>query len=407
MADTTLNQINPQQPNLPEEDNIQDSASKYLAQALRASFVVLQIIMVTLVVIFLISGWRTVKADEEALKMRFGKIVGQGEKRSLAPGGHWVWPAPAEELIRVPVKNNISLSLDKFWFYESERDRLRRNAGEKVTPPDKLNPIIDGYCLTRSERGQISGVSESDYNIVHTKWQMIYQISSPELFFKNVFVDTAEIEAGKNYADVAAANVKPILEAMLSDSIIVTLVNYTIDDVLYNRIGRITDQIKQRLQKRLDEIECGIKVVSVQLEDPTPPLQVNDSFQALIKASQNREKSVSKAKAYEEKTLNEAEGQSAEKIAKARAYSKEVVESAKADKQYFEQLWPEYKKRPQLVIQSIYRDAIKEVLANISAKMFIQPTKGPKGREIRVLIPPDPAAKAEKKDDESQDDTQS
>ena len=82
-----------------------------------------------------------------------------------------------------------------------------------------------------------------------------------------------------------------------------------------------------------------------------------------------------------------------EKIANARAYRTKVVETAKANAEYLQKLLPEYRKRPELVIQEIYQDTIEYVLNNADEKIIIQPTEGTKSREIRVLLNRDPAIK--------------
>ena len=56
-------------------------------------------------------------------------------------------------------------------------------------------------------------------------------------------------------------------------------------------------------------------------------------------------------------------------------------------------LLPEYRQRPQLVIQQIYQDAIEYVLSSVDEKMIIQPTKGAKGKEIRIQLNRDPKLK--------------
>jgi len=63
-----------------------------------------------------------------------------------------------------------------------------------------------------------------------------------------------------------------------------------------------------------------------------------------------------------------------------------------------QEILPEYRKRPKLVIQKIYQDAIEYVLNNADEKMIIQPTEGTKGREIRILLNRDPAIKPESKE---------
>jgi regulator of protease activity HflC (stomatin/prohibitin superfamily) len=79
-------------------------------------------------------------------------------------------------------------------------------------------------------------------------------------------------------------------------------------------------------------------------------------------------------------------GAAQEKIAKARAYRTQVVESAKANAEYLHEILPEYRKRPELVIQEIYQAAIEQVLNNADEKFIIQPVEAGKGAEIRIQL---------------------
>lgn len=408
-----------------------DAAGKSLSEALRISFIILKVIMVVLVIIFLASGFRTVGSDEQAIVLSFGKIRGVGEERLLGPGLHWVFPYPIDEIVRIPVQKKVNLPINSFWYSQTTRDILGEGPRKRQSTRDTLNPETDGYCITRSEkqdqavRSTANAVTDSDgsdYNIVHCKWQLTYKIDDPERFFENIYVDFKGIEAGQNYADVISENITPLLKQMFADAVVTVIVNYTIDDVLFEQIARVTEHVKKLLQNKLDKIESGIKVVSVQLTDKIWPQQVDEAFQASIKASQESGKVISEARTYAEKTLSDAAGQVAmelyaslhdeaiskeqkellwsllagaaqEKIAKARAYRTQVVESAKANAEYLHKILPEYRKRPELVIQEIYQAAIEQVLTNADEKFVIQPSKGGKGAEIRIQLNRDPKLK--------------
>ena len=397
-----------------------DAAGKSLSEALRTSFFILKIIMIVLVIVFLASGFRTVGSDEQALVLRFGKIRGIGEERLLGPGPHWVFPYPIDEIIKIPVAKKVNLPINSFWYYQEKKELLPE--GPRPTRiPDKLDPLKDGYCITRSEQQSqtTTGSTGSDYNIVHCKWQLTYKIDDPERFFKNVY--TEDVKPGQQFSDVIAKNVTPLLEHLFEGAAVTAMVNYTIDEAISSQ-DRIPKHVKKLLQEKLDKIESGIAVVSVQLTNITWPRQVDNAFWASIRASQESQKAISQAKGYAENTLNEAAGPIAtkllpaikyqtisgqenellwaqlagmaqEKIANARAYRTKVVETAKANAEYLQKLLPEYRKRPELVIQEIYQDTIEYVLNNADEKIIIQPTEGTKSREIRVLLNRDPAIK--------------
>jgi membrane protease subunit HflK len=397
-----------------------DASGRSLSEALRISFIILKIIMIVLIVAFLASGFKTVGPDERALVLHFGKIRGVGEKRVLGPGPHWVYPYPIDEIVRIPVEKKVDLPVNSFWYFQTKEELLE--GPKKVRrPPASLNPLQDGYCLTRSEKqtSSVAGSDGSDYNIIHCKWLITYQIDDPERFFRNVYIE--DVKPGEVYFDVMSKSITPLLEDLVEDSVVTAMVNYTIDEAIKSQ-DRIPRHVAVLLQERLDKIESGIKVVSVYLTDITWPRQIDDAFLASIKASQTSQKAISEARTYAENTLNEVAGSLAErlfqtlhdktvseaekeqlwsqlagtaqeKIAQARAYRTKVAETARANADYLQQLLPEYRKRPQLVIQKIYQDAVEYVLGKADEKFIIQPTKGPGPKEIRILISRDTTLK--------------
>jgi membrane protease subunit HflK len=287
--------------------------------------------------------------------------------------------------------------------------------------PETLKPTDDGYCITRGEKQNriVPGATGSDYNIVHSKWQLTYRIDDPERFFKNIHIE--DIKPGQTHADVMEKSITPLLKPLIEHAVVTAMVNYTIDDVIQSP-GRISKHVERLVQQKLTTVDSGIQVVSIQLTDRTWPRQIDGAFQASVKARQASQKAISEAKGYAENTLNEAggpvaesllqalrdqqadqqqtewlwsqlAGQAQQKIANARAYRTKIVETARANAEYLKQLLPEYRKRPKLVIQEIYQDAIEHVLNNADEKMIIQPTKGTKGTEIRIRLNRDPTLK--------------
>ncbi len=404
-------------------ENELDVAGKSLSEALRISFVTLKIIMILLLVIFFVMGFKTVDSGERALVLRFGKIRGVGESRLLKPGLHWVMPYPIDQIIKIPVEKKINLAIDSFWYFETEAEKISKGPASSARIRPKLNPIFEGYCITRSESAASTDdlAERADYGIVHTKWSLTYQINDPERFFKNVHIE--DVKPGETYFDVITKSIAPLLVNLVEDVVVSTMVNYTINDVIFERIGALTEEVKVSLQEKLNAIDSGIKVVSVQLDDKTWPRQVNNAFQESIRARQKKEQTIVQAKNYADAKLNEAGGIHAEKflktlkdgnveldnlpwnqlagkahieVAQAKAYRTSVVKNAEANAQYLKEILPEYRKNPKLVLQSIYQDAMETILENVDEKIIIQSAQGAKEKEIRFLLSRDPKAKPKK-----------
>jgi regulator of protease activity HflC (stomatin/prohibitin superfamily) len=432
-------------PEKPVADEL-DAAGKSLSEALRLSFIILKIIMIVLVIAFLASGFKTVGPDEQALVLQFGKIKGVGEERLLGPGLHWIWPYPIDEIVKIPVERTIHLPIDSFWYHELAKERI--SGQTRIRPSDPLKPLEDGYSLTRGEQevGTVSlseisvestisaqvdnssqqqseqGNAGSDYNIVHTRWQLTYKIDNPERFFKNLQV--RDVKPGENYYDVVTEEMEPFLTSLFEDAVVQTMVNYTIDQAISSR-DRIPRDVAGFLQDKLDAIESGINVVSVQLTNSVYPPQVKAAFEESILARQQRDKVKTKAQEDAYRILSEAAGPVArelyaalhdetvseerkeylwsqiagtaqEKLSDAQIYATKVVKDAEANANYLKNLLPEYRQRPELVVQRLYLDAIEKVINNAEEKFFVQSTQGAKGKEIRVLINKDQLIKSKK-----------
>lgn len=399
----------------PQQDRPQeqlDAAGRSLTGALQVSFTILKLIMVVLLLLFLFSGIFQVQQDEEALLLRFGRIVGPAEDPVIKPGIKFAFPEPINEIIRIPVTREQSLSINTFWYFETEQEKLTPRPASQVTGP--LDPITDGYTLTRND--EAAGVAGTDYNIVHSKWTVKYKIGSPKNFFENVYI--ANRQPGQDLLEAAAPTLEPMLESLASDAIVNTMVTYSIDEAIKNNEDIATD-VKNLLQRKLNEMKSGIELIDVRASRIVWPRQVEDAFQASTKARQESEQARIDARSYKEKLLTDTGGPGAEaileklkqsgltqeeqemlveqlsgqvqsKISEARAYRTTVVNNAKANAEYLLKLLPEYRNRPELVLQKIYQDAVEEVLANAEEKIIVQPSAEGQKRELRVMLNRDP-----------------
>jgi membrane protease subunit HflK len=261
----------------------------------------------------------------------------------------------------------------------------------------------------------------TDYNIVHSAWTITYKIDSPRHFFENMYI--RDRQPGEDLLEAAADTLEPLLKSLASNAIVQTMVKYSIDDAIKSEFG-INNDVKAILQKKLDQVQCGIEVKDVRSRIVCPR-QVDEAFQASSKARQESEQTRIDAASYMDKLLTDTGGSNAEQIleklkqpeltkaqqealvsklsgqvqttiSEARLYRTKVVEDAKANADYLKKLLPEYRKNPDLVLQKIYQDAIEQVLANADEKIFIQTRKGLPD-EIRFMLNRDPNLKKEKK----------
>jgi modulator of FtsH protease HflK len=391
-----------------------DTAAQSLQDALRKTFIILKGIMVLLVLWFLTSGIFSVQENEKALILRFGKIRPHGSegKYVLDSGLKWTWPAPISEIIKIPTTKQ-TLEIEDFWYFMTDAEKLNPNGPQYM--PNTMDPTRDGYCLTRSDSRDSSG--GIDYNIVHCRWQLSYHIGDPKLFFENMYHRPPG--PGQTFMSKVAETVNPLLKALADDAIVSTFVRYTIDEAIVSKEG-IRDNVQAALQKKLDALDSGIVLDSMEVAGKINwPKQVNDAFLESTRAANEKQTRIDQARGNAAKILNEVGGAKAseileklkalgltdaqretlsselagtgqEVISQSRAYRTQVVEETKASAEYLRNLLPEYQKRPQLVLQRIYQDAIEEIMQSAQEKIFLQPS-GDKAKELRILLNRDPA----------------
>src|SRR4051812_38336693 len=94
-----------------------DAGAQALAEALRSSFAIVKLAMVLMVVAFFCSGFFTVGPSEKAVKLRFGKPVGEGQKALLGSGVHWSWPYPIDEVVHIPITEQQTVRSTVGWYF--------------------------------------------------------------------------------------------------------------------------------------------------------------------------------------------------------------------------------------------------------------------------------------------------
>ena len=116
------------------------------------------------------------------------------------------------------------------------------------------------------------------------------------------------------------------------------------------------------------------RIFVIRLEDGDIIHQEIEKFarEKSIKAGNQSQQVITEAQSYAENTLSETTGMASEILAQARAYRTLVVENARARAEYLQELLPEYRKRPKLVLQKIYQDAIEDVLTNVQEILILQ-----------------------------------
>jgi membrane protease subunit HflK len=273
-----------------------DPAQQSLADALGVSFWILRIVMIVLVVIYLFSGFYRVPEQEVAVVTRFGQIVTDDQGvAQIEPGIHLGWPFPIDNIITVPV-NEQTLALAQAFVYE----------GEGSAQP--LNPEIDGSLIT------------GDANIVHARFRVTYQITDPVAFVTNFGdFDTAATTPRDTYTEFDPGERTPslpgqflaeaLIRNMVEQGIVHAVAADTADELIGGRFG--SDLARGLAQRHLDELDVGITLTSLTMNDPEMPLSVADAYELVTQSEATRSTLINEAESERTRLLGEAGGKAA------------------------------------------------------------------------------------------------
>ena len=226
-----------------------------------------------------------------------------------------------------------------------------KGPGLRWNPPMIDNWTIVDVVRVRPHRHDALMLTK-DENIVDVTISVQYQINNPEKYV----LDIREPDNSLAQATESA------LRHVVGSSIM--------DDALTTGREEIAQLTKARLQEYLDRYHTGLEVVIVNIEDSSPPDQVQAAFDDVIKAREDEVRVRNEAETYANGLVPEARGQAQRMIQDAEAYQAQVIAEAQGDASRFSQLLSEYLKAPDVTRNRLYLEAVQNVMTN-STKVMI------------------------------------
>lgn len=270
--------------------------------------IIFSLILIALVV-WGVSGFYQVENAERAVVTRFGKFT-----KEATEGLNWHIPTPIEEvqIINVGVVRSMEIGF-------------------------------------RTNRGKVLGESlmlTQDENIVDVQLAIQYQISSA----KNYLFKVNQPE------DTLRQVVESVLREVVGRS--------KMDFILTEGRTEIANRVKTLSQEALDQFEVGLIITNVNMQDAQAPDQVQDAFEDVVKAREDRERFINEAQAYSNQIIPKARGEAARLKEESTAYREQVIAQAEGQTKRFNALYQEYRKAPKLNRDRMYIDALENVLSN-------------------------------------------
>jgi len=109
----------------------------------------------------------------------------------------------------------------------------------------------------------------------------------------------------------------------------------------------------------------------VQLKNINPPEPVQESFNEVNQAQQEKEKLINEARREYNKVIPLAEGEKDQRVREADGYRLKRINEAEGDVARFSALLAEYHKAPEVTRRRIYIETMQEVLPGIRSKVIL------------------------------------
>ncbi|HSP32499.1 MAG TPA: FtsH protease activity modulator HflK [Halomonas sp.] len=293
------------------------------------------------------------KKFQEKLSSRLGGGKnGSGKKTDGGGGGKSRNPLALPGLLLI-VALAIWAAMGFYLVDQSERGVVLRFGEFQgiVDPGLQWNPpLIDDVRMVNVTRvrslTQTQSMLTRDENIVEVEISAQYQVANPRDFVLNVRDPAVSIE---NALDSALRHVVGGTDMI---------------DILTSGREILGSSVSSRLQSYLDNYGAGILLQTVNIESTSAPAPVIDAFDDVIRAREDRQRTINEGMAYANAIIPAAQGQAQRVVEQGQGYRESVVAEAQGQANRFNSLLSEYRNSPEIMRERMYLDAIEEVFGN-------------------------------------------
>jgi membrane protease subunit HflK len=405
---------------LPARDEPLDAANQALADALRVSFRILKGLMVIVVVLYFASNVRCIAPHEQALVLHLGRL----EPGVHEPGLVAAWPFPLEEIVPLPTKAANAITIDSHNFHRQPNEVGKDLEFIHRGMHSGLDPDLDGALMT------------ADRGLIHVQWKINYKFDDVGRFLSNIASDAGadDRQYDERPAEERSEGRRRITSARNLIRVLVETVGIhvasemTAEEMIRTRVTDVQDEMKRRINERLLALDAGLVVNQVEMNQPTPPLQVREAFAETQSAENRRVRTIRNAqqeagrrkqaaagsahadlvalldrldaspprspeRAELEAGLDEmlrvgVEGMAGQLIKDAGAYHSRVVGRMQSDVELYRTLVPEYEKNPSMLMSRLWEQARSDIMLNPRISKFYR-TSGIKEYRLMVKVDPD------------------
>mgnify|MGYP001171628916 FL=1 len=268
----------------------------------------------------------TIKAEEEGVVLRFGKY-----QSTQKPGLHFKMPFFIDKVEKVAV--------------------LRQQKQEYGfgTPRNTNRSQWTGPSEQEKEKKMVTG----DLNAARVDWVIQYRITEPRDYLFMV----------KDPDSTLRNATESVMREVVGDR--------TVDEVI--TIGRqdIERESLEKLKVLVNKYKLGVSIDQIQLIDVKPPERVEDSFNEVNRAEQEKATAVNVANGEYNQKVPKAAGVAQQDISRAEGYATKRINEAEGDAGRFNALLKAYQEAPDVTRRRMYLETMQKVMPQLERKIIM------------------------------------
>jgi membrane protease subunit HflK len=285
------------------------------------------VVVLAAVVLWLATGFYTVRPNEVGINMIFGRYTG-----STGEGLRYNLPYPIGRVEKPDVRQRRTIPV-----------------GYRPGAQGRARDVLEESLMLTGDENIVDIDFDVQWSVNPARAQdFVFNIQNPE------------------------GTIKAVAESAMRE----VIGRRQIQAILTTEQGSIASEVKDILQSTLDAYGSGVVVEVVQMIAVQPPAQVREAFFDVNAAQQDAERSQNEARTFASQVVPRSRGEAAQKIQQAEAYREQAVAEATGQAARFSQVYEEYRKAPAVIRERIFLETMERVLGGMDKIIIDQSGQG-------------------------------
>lgn len=261
------------------------------------------------------------KQNEQAVITTFGKY-----SQTVGNGPHMVIPF-------VQRKTKVDMKSRQMQIGYSTEESSKKEKSEEESGNTVLIKEDESLMITK------------DFNMVSVDFYVVWNVTDAQKFL------------------FASEEPERILRNIIQGAIKTIIGQNNVDDIITTERIKIQGDILQEAIEQLENYDIGVGIVNLSLQDATPPTNaIQEAFNAVETAKQNRDTATMNAETQKNKVLSDSKNEADKILRSAEAQKENRIQEAHGEVERFVKLYEGYANSPEVTKKRLLFETLSKVL---------------------------------------------